>query len=321
MRTLTIIAITATISCGTAGPLAPDPDLLAQGFRWQLVTSAADWPPELRLHHTFSFEHQIWVMDQVIGSWRTEDGSDWSQFTPMLPARAFRHEILQFGGRLVGLRGDLPGDELWGSDDGETWSKIADGPPRTSGSRSAIVFRDRLWIFQTDRTEEPLAWSSEDGTEWTQAATPPWAPRGDVTLVVHDDRLWLIGGRRSVDGSADNLVEVNDTWVTEDGVTWQQRDWNLNWISRLYYGVVAWQGRLWLVDGGEGGSDGPYNDVWTSTDGAHWELFDAEAPWDARFAMSLVVHDDKMFLFAGKEGPEQFFNDVWLLERVEPSLR
>ena len=312
--------IAASFSC-EAGPLASDPELLAEGFRWRLVTSAADWVPERGLHHTYSFAGQIWLMDELVGYWQTDDGSDWSPFSPTLQARDFGHKVQQFGGRMVGLRGDLPLDELWGSDDGETWSKIGDGPPRTSGDRSAVVFRDRLWIFQTDRIEEPLAWTTEDGIEWTEAPTPPWGPRGDVSLVVHDDRLWLIGGRRSPDGNPNHLVEINDTWVTEDGVTWEHRDWDLNWPSRLYYGVVAWQGRLWLVGGGAGGSGGPYNDVWTSTDGAHWELFDAEAPWDARFAMSLVIHDDKMFLFAGKEGPEQFFNDVWLLERVEPSLR
>ncbi len=320
LRLPTIIAIATTLSCGgAAGPLASDDTPLAGGFRWRLVTSAADWPPQRRLSHTFSYEGQIWLLDPLAGYWRTEDGSDWNPFSPTLPAQAFRHEILQFGGRLVGLRGDLPTDELWGSTDGETWTKIADGPPRTSGSRSAVVFQNRLWIFQADRIEEPLVWTTGDGTKWTQGATPPWGRRGDATFVVHDDRLWVIGGRRSVDGNPDQLVEMNDTWVTRDGVTWEHREWDLDWPGRLYYGVEAWEGRLWLLGGGEGGSNGQRNDVWTSTDGAHWELFDAEAPWRARFAMSVVVHGDKMFLFGGKEGSEQFFNDVWSLERVEDS--
>ena len=42
---------------------------------------------------------------------------------------------------------------------------------------------------------------------------------------------------------------MNDTWVTEDGFTWRHRAWDLDWPDRLYYGVVAWQGRLWLLGG------------------------------------------------------------------------
>jgi hypothetical protein len=325
LRNLTVLVIATTLACGgqgpsgpadvPSGPSGPTEVPAPDGYLWRLLTKAAEWPPERGLNHTFSFGDHIWLMDDRVGDWRTEDGSAWTTFSPSVPARGFGHEILPFGGRLVGLRRDGATDELWGSQDGETWSRIGEGPPLTSSGHTAVVFRDQLWLFRADRIEEPYAWATSNGVQWTQAATPPWGPRGDFRLVVYDGRLWAIGGRRSVNRNPDDLVAVNDSWVTADGVTWERRGWDLDWPFRLYYGVAAWDGKLWLIGGGEGGDDGERNDVWTSTDGAHWELFEAEAPWTGRFAMSTVIHRDRLFMFAGKEGREEFLNDVWSLER------
>ena len=326
-RTLAVMALAMTLGCGGQAPSGPadvpstasgPADVPApDGYLWRLLTGAAEWPPQRALHHTYSFGDHIWLMDEDVGYWRTQDGSVWTPFSPTVAARAFGHEILPFGGRLVGLRRDGTTDELWGSDDGVTWARIGGGPPLSASGHTAVVFQGLLWLFRADRLEEPYAWTTSGGERWTQAKAPPWGPRGDFHLVVHADRLWAIGGRRSLNGNPDDLVAVNDTWVTADGVTWERLAWDLDWPFRLYYGVASWDGKLWLIGGGEGGDDGERNDVWTSTDGAHWELFEAEAPWTGRFAMSTVIHRDKLFMFAGKEGPEQFLNDVWSLERSE----
>ena len=87
-RTLLAVTLVVTAACSaaeTTGPMfEPSGD-----YQWQLLTAAADWPPQRGLRHTFSFDGRIWLMDDDVGFWWTEDGESWTAFSGSVEANTF----------------------------------------------------------------------------------------------------------------------------------------------------------------------------------------------------------------------------------------
>jgi hypothetical protein len=155
---------------------------------------------------------------------QSADGAQWDQVgVAAFPARndaagcAFGGKLWIMGGALGNGR---PGNDVWSSDDGITWTQASAAAPWPARSSFACAeFGGRLWIFGgRDQNFQPLGdiWSSPDGITWTQvpAGAPRWKPRSGAAVAVHQGKLWLFGGQladRSVDG---------DLWCSADGTTW-----------------------------------------------------------------------------------------------------
>jgi hypothetical protein len=79
-------------------------------------------------------------------------------------------------------------------------------------------------------------------------------------------------------------------------------------------GLVEYKGKIWLIGGWFGSSQGSgnyyaeTNEVWNSSDGINWELIseDNEAPWTGRHAGGVVVYNDYIWVISG-DG----YSDVW----------
>lgn len=98
------------------------------------------------------------------------------------------------------------------------------------------------------------------------------------------------------------------------------------WSGRDSHVVVAFNDKLWLYGGIEGGivenelpryETMPYkNDIWVSDNGKDWELVKEHAEWGQRRSMTTFVFKDKIFLIGGwqKEPWGATLNDIWVSE-------
>lgn len=81
------------------------------------------------------------------------------------------------------------------------------------------------------------------------------------------------------------------------------------WTARDKFGVVVFNGQVFVIGGAGGGGFNFFNDVWASTDCVNWTQVVSAAPWTKRHSMGLVVLGDTLYLVGGS-GSSQY-NDVW----------
>lgn len=91
-------------------------------------------------------------------------------------------------------------------------------------------------------------------------------------------------------------------------------------------GLLAFDGRLWLIGGWNPGDKEHFpricsNDVWSSTDGVEWTkeksntfgevVFDPVGDWAGRHTAGYAVHDGHMWIVGGDANQGSYQNDVW----------
>lgn len=124
-------------------------------------------------------------------------------------------------------------------------------------------------------------WSSADGCDWDLvSAEAGWSPRLAAGLVEFNGEMWLLGGIENYYfGEGDDNLK-SDVWHSTDGITWHCATRSAPWSPRAYHQAVVFDGRLWVLGGGDYvPAHHANNDVWCSEDGIHWEQGTASAPW------------------------------------------
>ena len=195
---------------------------------------------------------------------------------------------------------------------------------------------DRDWPGRPGRAFNDV-WASGDGATFTQVPTsgPMWAPRGLVSQSVeHDGRMWLVGGGLHEDPAAGlaDRVYYNDVWHTTDARTWERVADEAPFVPRIWHDVKAYDGRIWVINGYDGGPLGGgriadnHADVWYSVDGANWYEASPPAAFPGRHAGTGWVHRGALFVGSGNamgadpQDPTlgKWFADVW---RLAPAPR
>ncbi|MFQ3227880.1 MAG: hypothetical protein ACI8RW_001270 [Porticoccaceae bacterium] len=134
------------------------------------------------------------------------------------------------------------------------------------------------------------------------------AGRQAYSQIVFNNRAWIVGG--TVNGQY-----MNDVWVTDDGL-----DWNQVVVSAPFSGIsranlVVNGDRLYLIGGRL--EAGRYSkQVWSTSNGIDWRLETSSAPFKDRSSSVVESLNDRMFLIAGTERDStgQFvgnLRDVW----------
>ena len=119
---------------------------------------------------------------------------------------------------------------------------------------SAIVFKDRVWIFggwlHSYLPSPRDAWSSDDGKSWRlEIEKTPQRNTYFSMAISFQNRIWMMGGwyhNRLSDASASNEV-----WSSENGRTWERVSPHAAWSPRLGGALVELKGQLWLLGGVE----------------------------------------------------------------------
>lgn len=255
--------------------------------------------------------------------WSSRDGESWQLETAQAPWEP-RHTAgyAVFNDRMWLVGGDANQghyqSDVWSSADGVRWDCVTTNAPW--GPRVlhyTAAFDGRLWVIggQTLPTFAPAedrlyadVWCSTDGHDWIKVLDQaPWGPCGMIGgSAVHQGRLWLIGGGTYSTPAHPTRQYRSQVWASADGVDWRHVT-DAPWPGRQYHAAVAFDHRLWVVQGcGEG--VGNMNDVWHSANGIDWEPLSG-TPWDKRHAASVFVHDGALWVAAG----EHLQPDVWRL--------
>ena len=196
------------------------------GKTWHYVNidNPVPWGPR-SLHQTLVFKDQIWVLggqtmplfadveEKVYYDiWRSSDGVNWEKVetkSPLWEARSvfgaglvFKDKIWILGGATYETpRRDkkILYNDVWCSEDGENWEKVADQAAwRPRSFPDTAVFDGKMWIlegsFAHEGGNQNDVWYSEDGINWHELPNTPWAPRHAASVFVYDNALWMVAG-------------------------------------------------------------------------------------------------------------------------------
>lgn len=203
--------------------------------------------------------------------------------------------------------------DVWSSTDGASWTCVTSTAPW--GPRVNHIFGilgANMYVMggQTDLNNDSTAlrdvWKSTDGgANWTKLADAPWAHRGIVNmgLPTLSGKLWLVGGGVYGVGGVPPVGALqynNDVW-SFDGTTWASvsADGVAPFSKRRYNSVVAFDGKLWVINGfGPLASPTNIGDCWSSPDGVTWTE-QTIIPWRTSHADGMVALSDRIIMGPG----------------------
>lgn len=223
--------------------------------------------PDINLNPAYlkfvQFKDAIYALGTIRGNYtnmklsskisRTRDFKTWETLAEKsnLPERVFygalvfKDKIWLFGG----WDGKNYHNDVWNSEDGVNWQRVAEKTAWTPRMASVFEFKNKIWLFgggvidgekSNNPNSEREVWTTEDGVNWAEVKINS-AHQLSGSPVVFDNKLWFIGGNRS-DGNFDNAV-----FVSPDGINWRSE--SAPWTPRG--GTVAWvfDGKLFMTGG------------------------------------------------------------------------
>jgi hypothetical protein len=245
------------------------------GILWNAITSHAPFPPRTE-HQTIVFNNRLWVIggnkDESSGYndiWYTENGEDWIQvviqqnWTPR-----GNHECVVFKNKLW-IIGGIEGDfltqitnDIWYSEDGETWNMATKNPFPGHVGFECIVKDDKIWLIGGSLANDAQTLTSDiyysnDGINWELAGnSKTWSERAGHQCVVFNDKIWILGGYNYYKGY------YNDAWYSENGMDWNLLQTTNNWPARDRFSATIFNNTIYVIGGFHGEPNKQVNDVW-----------------------------------------------------------
>ena len=184
-----------------------------------------------------------------------------------LPERFFYHPFV-FNNKIWIIGGSNGADQfsdIWNSDDGVKWKKVADYLPFGKRDNSQFVLlNNKIYMLNND------VWSSTDGINWAKEADEifPGENIFGYAAVVFDQRIWLLGCNR-------NGKFKSEILVSDDGRRWTAQQ--APWTPRGGIAACVFKGKIIMTGGKYGGTpDKPEfiysNDVWSLEKSAKTKL-------------------------------------------------
>lgn len=301
---------------------------------WVKVTGQAGWQPRDSQGEVV-FKDKMWIFGGWFGSflpaprdvWISSDGKQWELVTDNAGWRSsdipmtlvFKNRMWFMGGWYNGrLPGHTATNEVWWSTDGKKWEQAKDAGWSPRMGAGAVAFKDKMWIlggtedYLFAKDEKRLkndVWCSSDGQEWELVTnSAAWSARALHQAVVFRDKIWILGGGNY----SPTLQAHNDVWCSEDGINWIQVLEHAPWKPRIWFSVVVYRDRIWVL-GGHSGENQRVADVWYSKDGKTWSELKSNVTWSARHEHSAFVFQDKIWV-AGGYDLKALNSEVWSLE-------
>lgn len=187
------------------------------GIEWTQATKRAAWSPRIAAGAVV-FRDKMWILggteNYYFGDetspqndvWCSSDGKVWELVTKSAgwSARAY-HQAVVFGDKMWILGGGdyVPNhhamNDVWCSEDGETWTQVTDAAPWEPRLWfSAVVYRGCMWVlggWSKSRDNFGDVWYSRDGESWTELKSERiWSPRHEHSAFVFKDKIWVAGG-------------------------------------------------------------------------------------------------------------------------------
>lgn len=222
-------------------------------------------------------DSRLWVIggDLYTDVWSSPDGIAWTQETATAPfGPRYTPNAVSLDGRIIVYAGQSwvedgtaqANSDVWASDDGRSWTRIAQAPWQGRGLiHGSIVHDGEAWLVGGGLKEvlpDPVRaetavefsdiWSSPDGRTWTLRGSIPFAPRTHSSVV--ETPLGCVVS----DGSAGTQANLSaDLYLAPDCLSYER--------VPTPYGVrhassVAWFRGALVVLGGP--DDRAGTDVW-----------------------------------------------------------
>jgi hypothetical protein len=160
--------------------------------------------------------------------WTSNDAETWQPVAddPAAFADAEVTGIAALGDKLVavGWLGTAQlhtGGVAWTSSDGEKWTRIDDPAFNDAAAASMIVspFGGLLAVGSDIEKKAALAWLTSDGQHWQRVTTGDYGDRRNLWMT----DVAAVGDRVIAVGSSQATQRASGTsWVSADGVTWEQ---------------------------------------------------------------------------------------------------
>lgn len=232
------------------------------GENWNFETNAA-WPPR-HCAAWLSNTDNIWVIggDPQSGCltdvWNSPDGINWVQIIDTIPGYTKRNmpnyailndKLTLFGGEQCS---GLGLNDVWQSDNGESWNKLPDAPWSGRGMQinSCVDDNGFMWMLsganEGERRPFNEVWNTADGITWNLInPSAPWMGRYWHTVAWFDNNIWVMGGITAG-------IELNDVWYSPDGINWRElktTTGNLPEGTRHAQSTTVFDNALWYMCG------------------------------------------------------------------------
>src|SRR3989338_8040552 len=242
-------------------------------------------------------------------------GANWTKAgTPTWEARAWSTSVV-FNNKLwvMGGLGTVGYNDVWSSNNGENWTKVAPTSPIWSKryGHTSVVFNNKMWVMGGKGgggSSYKDVWSSSDGANWTlEASAPGWSIRSEHSSVVFNNKMWVMGGYYNPGMSPDFH---RDVWSSSNGKKWDKITASAPWLGKFQHAAMVFDNKMWVMGGS--GSGGPTNEVWSSSNGATWISATAAPPkWAKRRAHTAEVFGNRLWVMGGWSASATPFQDVW----------
>lgn len=200
--------------------------------------------------------------------YESSDGVSFARITAAAPfGPRFGHALVSFGGRLLLIAGVMRGEppapsrgmsDVWASEDGRAWSRIADrtpippGPVRAASAGGTLLVASQL---------SPALFVSTDGISFTPVAAGGALPEAPLALAALDGAAVLLAGSRGGAMATFTLGPERELVPLATG---------LPMVPRRDAALAPLGRRLFLAGGVSAREGLPLPDVWISADGIRW---------------------------------------------------
>ena len=160
--------------------------------------------------------------------WTSNDGVTWETVTDDKTAFADAEvtAISAIGDRLVavgwlGTAQHHTGGVAWTSSDGRRWTRVDDPAFKDAAAASMIVapFGGLLAVGSDIEKKAALAWLTADGQHWQRVTAGDYGDRRNLWMT----DVAAVGDRVVAVGSSQATQRASGTsWVSADGITWEQ---------------------------------------------------------------------------------------------------
>jgi Carboxypeptidase regulatory-like domain len=104
----------------------------------------------------------------------------------------------------------------------------------------------------------------------------------------------------------------NEFWGSLDGKKWEKLSQPVEFMDRMGFDVLSFNGKLWIVSGVDGFINDPIPDAWYSEDGLSWTRATESLPFKGSTEAKTVVFDQRLWILGISGNPNnEGSNEVW----------
>ncbi|MDX1364879.1 MAG: hypothetical protein R3243_11755 [Arenibacter latericius] len=248
------------------------------GENWTLVAEDALNVPPID-HTSLVYNDKLWVISGSFNRvWSSVNGIDWVEESS---SAAFSnregHASVVFDDKMWVIGGHYDGitlNDVWYSTDGENWTEATESAAFSPRAEHTVHIMNNTMYLIGGASVENFSqsfyndvYSSTDGVNWTQINTSSVFPvRSSHTAVTFDNKMWVTGGWSAIVNQETTMQEVvsyNDTWFSEDGISWTQLTLDDSFAGRLNHTATVFNNKIIIAGGMEIISSERFNDIWT----------------------------------------------------------